>query len=116
MKKLKIPDRARVWACIVYPDSAPDGWLENLRAGHIPAFVSPLHDKDINNGDGHAKKPHWHVMVMYEGVKTQDQFKAFRDSFGGVGCEYVQSPKGYARYLCHLDNPSNAYKKLYDFL
>ena len=42
---------------------------------------------------------------MFEGVKTLEQARAVFDSISGVGCEVVQSLRGYARYLCHLDNP-----------
>ena len=103
--------RTRVFACVVYPESAPDDWLALLDSLHVPAFVSPLHDKDINNSSGELKKAHYHVMVMFDGPKTLDQFDDFRSSFGGVGTEYIQSVRGYARYLCHLDNPE---KHLYN--
>lgn len=96
--------RTRNYATVVYPESAPEGWLNILGEQCISCFVSPLHDKDVNP-DGEPKKPHYHVMLMYEGVKTTDQAGAVFDQIGGVGCEVVQSVRGYARYLCHLDNP-----------
>ena len=34
--------------------------------------------------------------------------KVIFDLIGGVGCEVVNSTRGYARYLCHLDNPEKA--------
>ena len=70
----------------------------------IPAFISPLHDKDTNP-TGEAKKPHHHVLMMFDTVKTLDQAKELFEQIGGVGCEKVNSLRGYARYLCHLDNP-----------
>lgn len=96
--------RTRNFATVVYPDSAPEGWQEILSQQHIPAFISPLHDKDVNP-TGEAKKPHYHVMIMFENVKTREQAQAVFDSIGGVGLEVVQTIRGYARYLCHLDNP-----------
>lgn len=96
--------RTRNFATVVYPDSAPEGWQEILSDQHIPAFISPLHDKDVNP-TGEAKKPHYHVMIMFENVKTREQAQAVFDSIGGVGLEVVQTIRGYARYLCHLDNP-----------
>jgi hypothetical protein len=42
---------------------------------------------------------------MFESVKTDEQVKELFDSIGGVGLERVNSLKGYARYLCHMDNP-----------
>ena len=96
--------RTRNFACVVYPESAPENWYDILVEHFIPAFISPLHDNDINPG-GEPKKPHYHIMLMYDGVKTTEQAKEVFDSIGGVGCEIVQSLRGYARYLCHLDNP-----------
>jgi hypothetical protein len=45
---------------------------------------------------------------MFDGVKTPDQAKEIFDMIGGVGMECVQSIRGYARYLCHMDNPEKA--------
>lgn len=96
--------RTRVYACVLYPESAPADWKARLDDLHVPTLVSPLHDKDVNNGTGEIKKAHYHVLIMFDGPKTQAQFELVRDYFGGVGTEFVQSVRGYARYLCHLDN------------
>lgn len=96
--------RTRNYATVVYPDSAPENWQEILTNHFVPAFVSPFHDSD-QNPDGESKKPHWHVMLMFDGVKTREQASLIFESIGGVGCEVIQSIRGYARYLCHLDNP-----------
>lgn len=99
--------RTRNYATVVYPESAPPDWLRIAGELKIPMFISPLHDEDLNP-TGEPKKPHYHVMIMFEGVKTQEQAKEVFDQIGGVGCEVVQSVRGYARYLCHLDNPDKA--------
>lgn len=99
--------RTRNFATVVYPESAPAEWRNILIEQFIPAFISPLHNADINPG-GEIKKEHYHVMIMFDGVKTIEQAKAVFDLIGGVGCEIVQSTRGYARYLCHLDNPEKA--------
>ena len=99
--------RCRTFATVVYPESAPDGWQDILARHCVPSFISPLHDKDINP-TGEPKKPHYHVMVMFEGKKSEDQVKEIFLSIGGVGVERVKSTRGYARYLCHLDNPEKA--------
>lgn len=100
----KTTGRYRNFATVVYPESAPVDWLSALADCLVPAFVSPLHDQDVNP-TGEAKKAHFHVLFCFEGVKRVDQVKPLFESFGGVGCEIVQSLRGYARYLCHLDNP-----------
>lgn len=99
--------RYRNFATVVYPESAPDNWQEILSSFHVPAFISPLHDADLNP-TGEPKKPHFHVMIMFEGVKTLTQAFEVFGAIGGVGCEIIQSQRGYARYLCHLDNPEKA--------
>lgn len=100
----KVDTRTRNFATVVYPDSAPQNWQELLADQVIPAFISPLHNLDLNP-DGEPKKPHWHVMLMFEGKKSSEQVQAILDLIGGVGLERVNSVRGYARYLCHLDNP-----------
>lgn len=97
--------RTRHFATVVYPESAPTDWMQRLDTYHIPALISPLHDKDINPS-GEPKKPHYHVLLMFEGPKDfETQVKPIFDEIGGVGREMVNSSRGYARYLCHLDNP-----------
>lgn len=99
--------RKRNWATVVYPESAPENWRDVLSDLHTPVFISPLHDRDINP-DGSLKKKHWHVMLMFEGVKSVEQVEQIFSQIGGVGHEIIQSIRGYARYLCHLDNPEKA--------
>lgn len=99
--------RTRNFATVVYPESAPDNWQEILSEQFVPAFISPLHNKDINP-TGETKKPHFHVLIMFDSVKTKDQAIEIFNKIQGVGCEVVQSLRGYSRYLCHLDNPEKA--------
>lgn len=99
--------RTRNFATVVYPESAPEGWQDILTNQFVPAFISPLHDSDLNP-TGEQKKEHYHVVIMYDSVKTEEQAKDLFEKIGGVGCEKVQSIRGYARYLCHLDNPEKA--------
>ena len=97
--------RTRYYATVVYPESAPENWLDILREMKFNVLVSPLHDKDVNPDDGEIKKAHYHVLMLFDGVKSKDQVTLIRDAIGGVGFEVVNSVRGYARYLCHLDNP-----------
>lgn len=102
--KRKAAQRARSYATIVYPDSAPADWMEKLEELHVPCLISPLHDQDINP-DGTPKKPHFHVLLLFESVKSPQQVKEMLKKVKSVGCEKVNSVRGYTRYLCHLDNP-----------
>ena len=96
--------RTRNYACVLYPESMKEDWKTIIEESKVPCFVSPLHDKDCNP-DGEVKKAHYHVMVMYDSVKTELQARDFFEKIGGVGCEVVNSVRSYSRYLCHLDNP-----------
>jgi Plasmid replication protein. len=103
-KKSNATNRARNFATVVYPESAPKNWVEILTEHFTPAFISPLHDKDVDP-DGVIKKEHYHVVIMYDSMKTNDQAKEIFEAIGGVGMERIATLRGYARYLCHLDNP-----------
>lgn len=103
-------DRTRNYTTIVYPESAPEGWLKILKDLQVPAVVSPLHNLDVHD-DGQLKKEHFHVMIMFDSVKTLKQAKDVCISFGGVGCEKVISTRKMLRYFCHLDEQD---KPIYD--
>lgn len=99
--------KTRNWVTVLYPDSVKDNWREILRGWCCQAFVSPLHDRDANP-DGEQKKPHWHLLVMWDGPKGKSLMESRFAELGGVGCQPCNSARGYARYLCHLDNPEKA--------
>ena len=100
----KLDCRVRNFATVVYPESAPSNWQEILQEEFVPVFISPLHNMDINP-TGEKKKEHYHVIVMFEGKKSLEQVTEIFSKIGGVGLEKINSLRGYARYLCHLDNP-----------
>lgn len=109
--------RHRGWLAILYLDSAVSGWHDVLTAEGVPAFISPLHDRDVN-ADGTPKKPHFHVLLLWDGVNTFEAAKAIFDAIGAVTPPKNPKPgevkpwavtvRGSARYLCHLDNPEKA--------
>ena len=104
-------ERTRVFATVVYPDSAVPDWRDRLTDEHVAALLSPLHDKD-ENPDGTKKKEHYHLMIMFDGVKSREQVDKMLDRVLGdkriQHYENVNSTRGYARYLCHMDNPEKA--------
>lgn len=97
--------RTRNYGTVVYPESAPENWQNILAEQFIPALISPLHNQDTNPDNNEPKKAHYHVMIMFDSVKTKDQAIEVFNLIGGVGCEVIQSRRGYARYMCHMDNP-----------
>ena len=99
--------RSRNWATVVYPESAPDGWMNYLAESGFEVLISPLHDRDEENGQ--PKKPHYHVLVMGTSPMTCERFiELVTEPIGGVGQLQVHSARGQARYLCHLDSPDKA--------
>lgn len=107
--------RTRNWVTVVYPESASADWISILKEQCVPALISPVHNLDVNY-DGTKKKDHCHVMIMFDGVKTKEQAKEVFDAIGGIGIEPVKSVRGYARYLCHLDNPEKAQYSINDVI
>lgn len=97
--------RTRTWATVVYPESCVSNWQQVLADECVPAIISPLHDKDINP-DNTPKKPHWHVMFMFSGPKSQQQVSELCNKIGGVLPITIQDVKSMARYFIHKDNPS----------
>ena len=99
--------RTRNWTILVYPDSAPDDWRDVIAGLHIPAFISPLHDKDVR-ADGSAKKPHYHVVLCHKGKKSVAQIQAISDQLSGVHVDWehcaVGDLSGMVRYLVHFDD------------
>lgn len=106
MKKNNQPgsDRVRVWQFIAYPESAPSDPWAILREFHTPFVVSPLHDKDIDK-DGKLKKPHWHVIFIFDGPHSYDQMKEISDSVNAAPPVRVLNVRGAVRYLIHVDDP-----------
>lgn len=100
-------NRKRNWAFVVYPDSAPEDWREKLRGLLVPGFISPLHDSDANP-DGEPKKPHWHVVLTFKGLKSFEQVKEITDGLNATIPIECKDVRAYARYLCHMDNPEKA--------
>lgn len=128
----KEDNRKRVFAFFVYPSkeyieklcpdcqydgaegygTAEEGWIDTLKGTMWKGFVSPLHYKDMDGE--HYKKPHWHVILMFGQNAKKDwdtQIKPVLAEFLGnsfTNPVVIQSTQGYARYLCHIDNPEKA--------
>lgn len=103
-KKTRGHDRTRVWSAIVYPESAPSNWRDFLDEEHIEWAESPLHEFDTNL-TGELKKPHWHIVICFEGPKSFDQVKQILDPLNCPIPQRCHALKGAVRYFAHLDNP-----------
>ena len=101
--------RARYWTFLVYEDSAPENWRSILDDYHAPWVESPYHDKDINP-DGTPKKPHWHVMIYFEGKRSFDQIVDLVNLINSPIPQPVLSAQG------HLDNPEKFQYNMLDIV
>lgn len=96
--------RTRNWTAIVYPDSAPENWREIINDLHIEWIESPLHDKDLN-ATNEVKKPHWHILLLFGGVKSYEQVKELTDQINCPIPVRCHNAKAMVRYMTHMDNP-----------
>ena len=120
--------RTRNWSTIIYPSTGvegertecPDDWKEILGELAVKCAVSPLHDRDVKeitpDGEVIYKKAHRHVVVAFDGVKTEAQARELFKKIGGVGCEAVNSLYAMTRYLTHMDDPDKAQYSSLDVL
>lgn len=99
--------RARVWTFILWKESMDPDSENIINNFHVPFCMSPLHDKDFNE-DGSPKKPHYHVILNFSGVKSFDQVKEITDACKGQFPVRVNDIFGLTRYLIHLDDPDKA--------
>ena len=100
-------DKERYWTFIMYPDSRPENWKEILQETGLRFAISPLHDKDINP-TGEQKKPHYHVLVIFEGPTTYNRVCQITESINASIPKRVMSTIGLIRYFTHEDNPEKA--------
>lgn len=99
--------KKRNWAMVLYPESAPQDWREQLRLSGLQVAISPLHDKDVN-ADGEPKKAHHHVILVYGSPTTYSNVKALCDRLNQPIPQPLEQVRGYYRYLTHEDNPEKA--------
>lgn len=103
--------RTRTWCLVVYPESLPENWRDIITEWQIEWVESPLHDQDIN-ADGTVKKPHYHLLLVFGGVKSYDQVFELTRSLNCPIPQRCHSAKGAIRYMAHLDNPEKVQYKL----
>lgn len=96
--------KKRAWAFVLYPESAPNDWKDKLKKSGLKVAISPYHDKDIDP-DGKIKKPHYHIILVYDGPTTYNNVKNFTDSLNQPIPQPVEQIRGYYRYFTHKDNP-----------
>lgn len=115
------------WSAIVYPESAPDGWIDRLKAQGFRIAISPLHDKDVWMHDspekvdpetgevipkgaayklGDKKKAHWHVIIV---VDKRTGYVEMNDILRRItNCPYIQKCRSLRNsydYFLHINAP-----------
>lgn len=107
--------RTRNWSIIVYPESAPEHWRQLLDETHIEWIESPLHEFDTNP-TGEIKKPHYHVLLLFGGVKSYDQVCEFIKPLNGPIPQRCHNARAMVRYFAHLDNPDKYQYSISDII
>lgn len=86
----------------------PDGWLNRLMSAGVPGTLSPLHYLDIDEHTKVLKKPHHHMMLVFEGNHTSAQALDIAEAVApGHHSAHVMAPVAMAseiRYFKHKDN------------
>lgn len=95
-------DKYRYYVFLVYPDSAPSDWWEQLKRSHGSYARSPLHAPDEE-----VAKPHYHVIYRHSNsVGLSGAKRAIPSGIPANGyIEPCPHPRNYQRYLVHLDDP-----------
>lgn len=96
--------KKRNWAFVLYPESAPDDWIEQLRQTGLQCAISPLHDKDIDP-TGEPKKAHYHIILCYAGPTSFNVVRQLTYRLNQPIPQALEQVRGYYRYLTHKDNP-----------
>lgn len=102
------------WLCLVYPESAPSDWKEQLKDLQVSFAISPLHDKDLwtekdekenpEHKTGTAKKAHYHLILCYSSNKTFEQVQNDVSFLNAPRVEVCKDFTMSVRYLIHYDN------------
>lgn len=99
--------KKRHWAFVAYPESLPADWVDQLKQSGLKVAISPLHDRDIDP-TGDPKKPHYHVIVSYDGPTTFGNVEGLTKRLNQPIPQPLEQVRGYYRYLTHEDNPDKA--------
>lgn len=113
MAEKKRNEKKRLWTIVLYPESAPENWRDELKMRGLIFAVSPLHDKDVN-ADGEPKKPHYHLILAYDGPTTYKNVLSLCEDLNAPIPKPLDSPRAMYNYFTHRDNPEKAQYKIED--
>ena len=100
-------EKARYFTFLLYPESIPNDWIDNLELIGVPIAISPLHDKDLSDVEGQKyKKEHYHVIYVSKNPVTAESVRLkVKRSLGDKSVAMVQivstSMENMYLYLTH---------------
>ena len=97
--------KGRIWALLVYPESAPVGWRELFKQSGVQGFISPLHDKDIIEETEEEKKAHWHVYLVFSGPTSLSAVSEIAKQLNSPAPQRMRDVKGCYDYCTHKNDP-----------
>ena len=85
-------EKARYFTFLLYPESIPNDWIDNLELIGVPIAISPLHDKDLSDVEGQKyKKEHYHVIYVSKNPVTAESVRLkVKRSLGDKSVAMVQ--------------------------
>lgn len=110
-------DKARYFTFLLYPESIPNDWIDNLELIGVPIAISPLHDKDLSDVEGQKyKKEHYHVIYVSKNPVTAESVRLkVKRSLGDKSVAMVQivstSMENMYLYLTHESKDAIAKNK-----
>ena len=102
---------------LLYPESIPNDWIDNLELIGVPIAISPLHDKDLSDVEGQKyKKEHYHVIYVSKNPVTAESVRLkVKRSLGDKSVAMVQivstSMENMYLYLTHESKDAIAKNK-----
>ncbi len=108
--------KAHQWAFILYPESAPDDWMQQLSDTYLKIAISPLHDSDINVDTGELKKAHYHILIFFGNSTTSSVADNISLTLGQTHCIAISNAWGYYQYLDHSRETGKAKYKHDDII
>lgn len=118
--------KSRDWQFILYTEKySIETIIDIFEERGIISCISPIHDQDIYTKEdyekykrrheeepewkiGENKKPHYHVLIHYNGPTTYNNVKVLTEDVGGTIPQKIVNNTGAYKYLCHLENPDKA--------
>lgn len=94
--------KGRTWSVIGWCESLPADWQKRLKDSNLQVIVSPLHDSDIQEATGEIQKPHYHIVLNWDGPTTLQCVRDFAVEMGlGTYIERVRNISNLLNYLTH---------------